>query len=156
MEREVLEVRDSPDGVAFKSLETEPQYKSISWYRIGEDLKTYRLKSKNSEDGVYYTFDPPYIATGVVTEGGSWSSKFKTIRHQPGKEDEIISEIEYGIQVSGRETIEVPAGKFDTFVLESNDLKDREWVAEGVGMVKFQGKLNGRLIEYELVKYSVR
>lgn len=156
MTKEVLEKLETPEGVLYKAVEIDPNYPIVSWYKFDSEGRLYRVKTSNSDDGTYHTFEPPYISTGLVEPGGSWSSRFKTVRHQPGaKSEEVVSETEFGTNVTEKETVVVPAGTFETYRLDSSDLKDREWVAKGVGMVKFEGKLQNELIVYELVEYRV-
>ena len=157
MVREVLREVQTPNETAFQTVETDLGYKSISLYKFDEQGRFFRVRTENSDDGTYYTFEPPYTAMGVVEEGASWSTLVKTVRHQPGAPDQIVSEIEIGSTVLQKEEIKVPAGSFETFVLKSKeDPTDRTWIAKGVGMVRYEAELDGEPIVYELVDYMVK
>lgn len=128
----------------------------MSWHRFDNEGRLYRVKTTNSNDGVFYTFEPPYIATGIVKEGNSWRNHFKSVRHEPGSDKaEVLKEVDYEVKVQKKERVKVPAGEFDAFLITSELMEDREWVAERVGMVKYEVTVEGELVTYKLAEYHI-
>ena len=96
-------------------------------------------------NGSTYTFTPPYPAREFpLAAGKTWSGKVRSHDLATGRDFDV----HYSAAVVGWERVKVPAGEFDTLVIEravfdgywdytrgQSEIREREWYAPAIGRV---------------------
>jgi hypothetical protein len=157
---------------------------SVWHYKIGENKFTLKATKEEKVDGkpsvrveMIGEGDKPITFENIqVTKDGVYRLGFEGINANPpvkfmelppkaGAKWEVKSTIGKetlkGTFKMGEEKVKVPAGDFDTFYTESDDLDAngmktsfKQYFAKGVGMVKQVIKINNQEIVIELEKYE--
>jgi len=130
------------------SLDTRP---GSSQVLCGEAAKRWELAPGGAwlrhplTNGSTYTFTPPYPAREFpLAAGKTWSGKVRSHDLATGRDFDV----HYSAAVVGWERVKVPAGEFDTLVIEravfdgywdytrgQSEIREREWYAPAIGRV---------------------
>ena len=130
------------------SLDTRP---GSSQVLCGEAAKRWELAPGGAwlrhplTNGSTYTFTPPYPACEFpLAAGKTWSGKVRSHDLATGRDFDV----HYSAAVVGWERVKVPAGEFDTLVIEravfdgywdytrgQSEIREREWYAPAIGRV---------------------
>ncbi len=130
-----------------------PERTIHSWFTKGNGVVLKQREQFGDDPQMMTQFQPAYVIKNTLKNGDKWEWSGKGQMGVEAKES---------FQVSGPETVVVPAGKFETMKLTDRVVQGKNisvktvWFANQVGMVKSSVQTDAGVTEVKLVDYAAK